>query len=133
MAKNWHCIDCGKLIWNRYLRCKSCSQKGNKKQKGLFGQNNPNWKGGIAKNPYTHIFKKKISPFLRVLYSKCQLCNATTDLVVNHNNYNKSDNQWHNLIVLCRSCNSKVNFNRLYWIPILQYKSYIFMQSYLGI
>ena len=34
------CIDCGKRVTNKALRCRTCSNK---------GENNPRWKGGLIK------------------------------------------------------------------------------------
>jgi len=86
-----------------------------------FGKNNPNWKGGITHEPYCEIwldndFKKSIkerdgheckNPFCKNI-----CCN---DLAVHHINYIKKDCHPNNLITLCRSCNGRANFNRLYW------------------
>jgi hypothetical protein len=67
LSKNWHCIDCDKLIWNRFTRCHSCAKKGKLNSnygKGLHGDKNPNWQGGIAKNKYTYIFRKRLSIYI---------------------------------------------------------------------
>ena len=42
-------------------------------------------------------------------------CSCEKDLTTHHINYNKSNNDDKNLIVLCRSHNSKVNKNKEYW------------------
>lgn len=79
------------------------------------GENNPNWRGGISRLPYTFNFKKIRCHILERDNYTCKLCNNGKDLAVHHINYNKSVNSDDNLITLCLKCNSIVNFNRGYW------------------
>lgn len=116
MSKNWKCIECGTAIWNRSIRCKKCAYKGTLNSnygKGLLGINNPNWRGGIAKNPYTGKFKREIRLHVLKRYPTCQWCNSNKDLVVHHINHDRKDNTVFNLITLCRSCNSREMFNQI--------------------
>ena len=126
MAKNWLCLDCKTKIWNRYNRCKSCASKGKLNRnygKGLFRDKNPNWKGGIAKNPYTFKFKSTRHT-IHDKYKHCQLCLKNTDLVVHHINHDRSDNGPFNLVTLCRRCNSYEPWRRNSYECILYFKTY---------
>ncbi len=125
LAKNWNCIDCNKLIWNRYTRCQSCAKTGklnNRFENGLKGKDNPNWQGGISMDKHTYNFKKKLSPTIRRIMPRCQQCYTDKDLVVHHIDYNKRNDQTNNLITLCRSCNAKVNFHKENYRLLLSYK-----------
>lgn len=113
MAKNWKCVDCSKLIWNRYTRCHSCARRGTKNPnygKGLFGKNNPNWRNGESKNGYTHKFKSRIRYLIVRKYPVCQWCGSKENLVAHHINHQKNDDGPFNLITLCRICNIKEFF-----------------------
>ena len=78
-------------------------------------ENHPNWKGGKSFEPYsidwTETLRRAIRERDRYI---CQLCNSYGDNI-HHIDYNKKNCNPDNLITLCRSCNSKVNFNRKYW------------------
>lgn len=109
------CIDCDKKIEYSSMRCQICYHIHRKNQKWVKGKNNPNWKGGISKLPYSFKFNNELKKeiFKRDNYT-CQLCfiYPTNKLTVHHIDYNKQNCKKDNLITLCRSCNSKVNFNR---------------------
>ena len=89
---------------------------------GRCGNLNPNWKGGVSKEPYCYIW----SPWLKEEIKerdnfKCQNPDCikeitkTNQLCIHHTDYNKKNCSANNLITLCRSCNAKANFNREYW------------------
>lgn len=89
--------------------------------KATEGCKNPNWKGGISAEPYCEVwndrgYKESIKE--RDNYQcqnpTCQKENEI-DLMVHHINYKKKDCTPSNLITLCRSCNSRANFNRENW------------------
>lgn len=152
MRKSNHCINCDKLIWRPHQRCRSCSSTGklnsfynknhskesinkmsNKRDsimgtknpnfgKGLFGEDNPNWQNGVAKDNYTRKFKQILSPMIRKKIKKCQKCYKNNDLVVHHIDYDKKNDSIKNLITLCRSCNAKVNFGKKFYSYLFQYK-----------
>jgi len=98
------------------------------------GENNSNWKGGIACEPYCDVwldneYKESIKE--RDGY-KClnPTCNKTsTRLSLHHINYNKKDCHPLNIITLCASCNAKANKDREWhecW-----YKAIIIRRRYL--
>jgi hypothetical protein len=87
-------------------------------QRDQTGGNNPNWKGGVSKNPYRyrkrqkerHPKKVKARKKLRravnsgrVLKEPCQHCGATENLEAHHEDYSKPlEVTW-----LCKSCHIK--------------------------
>lgn len=84
----------------------------------ISGKNNHNWKGGLSFVEYPKEFDKKLKNLIknRDLFF-CQLCHTEelNKLSIHHIDHNKKNCQIDNLIVLCRSCNSKVNYNSEYW------------------
>jgi len=92
-----------------------------KAKTAYYGPNHPNWQGGISNFPYPFSFNKRLKEFIRNRDNyTCQLCGITQEengrkLDVHHIDYDKDNLDPNNLIVLCRGCNSKVNFNRDFW------------------
>lgn len=87
----------------------------------ISGANSPHWKGGIARLPYPYGFRRELKKAIieRDCHA-CQLCGASeyeclTGFTIHHIDYSKENIKWANLTSLCRSCNTKVNFNRDYW------------------
>jgi len=88
-------------------------------------EQNANWQGGLSRLPYSPNFDTILKTFIRGRDNHtCQLCgilevNAkkkyTKNLLIHHINYDKQNGLENNLIALCVSCNSKVNFNRGKW------------------
>lgn len=79
------------------------------------GKNNPNWHGGISAYPYGPEFNKELKEHIRNKFNHtCILCGkfATTP---HHIDYDKNNNKEENFVLLCKSCNGKVNFNRDQW------------------
>jgi len=107
------CLDCGKQLSNyRTKRCKICAN---------IGINNVNWKGGLSKLPYAPNWTGKLKNLIRNRDNyTCQLCHKKGN-TVHHIDYNKKNCKENNLITLCISCNSKVNFNRDYWFAYFTY------------
>lgn len=120
------CTGCNeKIIWykSKTRKCKKCYHDLRKQL--ITGKNNPNWRGGISKSGYSFDFNKELKKeiFKRDKYV-CQLCfiYPTSDLTVHHIDYNKMNSSKLNLITLCRSCNSRVNFRRDCWKIFFQEK-----------
>lgn len=92
----------------------------NKKPPIMRGEKNPNWLGGKSFEPYTAEFSKdlKLNIKQRDIYT-CQLCDRTLTsdkLNIHHIDYSKKNNNFNNLVTLCKKCHTKTNFNREYWI-----------------
>jgi len=86
------------------------------------GDNNPHWRGGISSLPYPFEFNKTLKEEVKSRDGcVCQLCRCKDSkrLVIHHIDYDKDNLGLYNLITLCRSCNFKVNTNRVHWINTL--------------
>lgn len=74
------------------------------------------WQGGKSFEPYSTDWTKTLKRAIRERNNYiCQLCSQYGN-AVHHIDYDKKNCNLENLITLCVSCNSKVNFNRNYWI-----------------
>ena len=89
-----------------------------KNSSGRFkSENNPNWKGGISKEPYCQNWTKELKKFIKQrdgykCMNPCCKAKNPNDLTVHHIDYNKKNCDTSNLITICRSCNARANFNR---------------------
>ena len=97
------------------------------------GNKNPNWKGGISFEPYSVDWTKTLRRSIRERdHYICQLCNQYGN-TIHHIDYDKKNCDPKNLINLCKSCNSKVNFNRKYWVKyfmkLLKIKGVYYVKS----
>jgi hypothetical protein len=82
-----------------------------------LGELNPHWCGGTSVELYPTGFRTTIRYLvLSRDFFTCQECDSQIDLSPHHIDYNKSNIDPRNLITLCRSCNSKANGNRAYYI-----------------
>jgi len=89
-----------------------------------YGALNPNWKGGIAYEPYSADFNEHLKEQIRQRDGfQCQLCGITQDehiqqhnkrLAIHHIDYDKKNSKPSNLITLCIACNSRANGRREY-------------------
>ena len=86
----------------------------------MFGDGNPNWKGGISIEPYCDAWKDR--DFKKDIQArdgqKCQNPDCRKNcvsLTVHHIDYDKKNCHPQNLITLCISCNARANFNREFW------------------
>ena len=87
---------------------------------GMYGELSGNWQGGKSFEEYCEIWLDKDYKYSIKERDgfKCQnpdCLGKSKYLVVHHINYNKKDCNPKNLIILCRSCHAKSNFNRNYW------------------
>jgi hypothetical protein len=113
------CKNCGKQLKNLYAKlCYPCFSKYYK------GEKHWNWQGGKSIEPYTidwtETLKKNI--LKRDKYT-CQLCGKLQSyekFLIHHIDYNKKNCSPGNLITLCRSCHTKTNYNRNYWIKFFK-------------
>lgn len=93
----------------------------------LCGSQSPLWRGGFSRK-YSNEFNSELRELIRQRDNfTCQLCGVPQQeclnpLCVHHIDYNKYNPMPHNLISLCKSCHSRVNFNREYWQTILAQK-----------
>ena len=98
------------------------------KKGGRTGSERPAWKGGISKLPYPFDFDRELKELVRKRDGYlCQLCgknseNSYKKLAVHHVDYIKENCTPINLITLCNSCNTKVNFKRKIWTKFFQLK-----------
>jgi len=100
---------------------KDTKVKISKANKGrLLGERNPNWKGGISYEQYCPAWSDKDykKSILEQDGYKCQnpICEKKSkNICIHHIDYNKKNCIPNNLITLCKSCNSKANYNREWW------------------
>jgi formylmethanofuran dehydrogenase subunit E len=84
------------------------------------GEKHWNWMGGKSYEPYTIDWTQTLKRSIRERdHYICQLCGQLQReelFSVHHIDYNKKNCNPNNLITLCRSCHTKTNCNRKYWI-----------------
>jgi len=89
-----------------------------------IGSNNPNWKGGRSFELYPVEFNSEFKIGIRGREkNSCFYCGgkpSSRKLDVHHIDYDKSNTVASNCVAVCRSCNSKFNFNRSYWKIVLR-------------
>lgn len=89
------------------------------------GKRNPSWNGGLSYK--THGYGSGWTGYLKTKIGErdgfiCQLCGDYKNLSIHHVDYNRQNCHQNNLITLCRSCNTKVNFNKKKWEKLLKKK-----------
>lgn len=105
---------------------KVCSEETRRKiSEAQKGEKSHNWKGGISYQPYPDEWTNSLKDSIRERDKyTCQECGIHQDelngrfkkLDIHHIDYNKDNLNPDNLITLCKSCHSKTNNNREYWI-----------------
>lgn len=85
------------------------------KNRTSSGENNPMWKGGIAKTGYVNFTKFARKVIKLRDGDRCALC-PKRGYAIHHIDYDKKNSHPQNLILLCNSCHSKTNNRRIYWI-----------------
>ena len=68
----------------------------------MKGELNSQWKGGTSSNFYHRIAREN-------LIQKCCLCNSNKFLCIHHKDKNRSNNDLNNLMMVCKSCHSKIH------------------------
>ena len=95
---------------------------GAEKMRERTGAKNHQWRGGLSFEPYTPAFNRALKDSIRQRDGYCcQLCGVpececTRKLNCHHIDYKKDHTSDNNLVALCKSCNSRVNANRDYWV-----------------
>ena len=113
------CEQCGNEFeeyqcWVKRGRGRFCSKECY--SLGGRGENSSAWRGGIAFEPYSFEFNKELKKQIKERDNyTCQICGSKENLCVHHIDYDKKNSEQENLIVLCVSCNSKVNSQRAFW------------------
>jgi 5-methylcytosine-specific restriction endonuclease McrA len=100
----------------------------------MVKEKHPNWQGGISKLPYSFKFNQELKEKIRKRDNyQCQNkeCNITEEehlivygqvLLIHHIDYDKQNCEDSNLVTLCKQCNSRVNFNKSYWMDYFNKK-----------
>lgn len=102
-----------------------------KGKEGLYGEDNPNWSGGVSFEPYPTEFNVKLKKKIRDRDDReCKLCGVDEEkidrkLSVHHIDYDKQNTNESNLISLCPRCHGKTNGNRSKWEEKLNNKKVV--------
>lgn len=83
-----------------------------------LGEKSNNWFGGISFYPYDKRFNKNLKRKIIDMYGRvCQCCGKFLYKrpSCHHLHYDKSDSRVESLVLLCASCNTKMNQERDYW------------------
>lgn len=130
---NWHgskvtliCDYCGKKFKQYKSEIKGqkhhfCSKECHDKwrSENIFGEENPNWRGGKSFENYPKEFYEKRLEVLERDNYKCQMYGMTQEehlerygcsLHVHHIDGNKDNNDMNNLVTLCTVCNTKIEY-----------------------
>ena len=95
----------------------------------VIGENHWNWKNG-GKSLYTSYFKRIRKKIVERDNYKCQICDLSQEnhkeafnkgLEVHHIDFDKSNDNFNNLITLCKVCHLKLNLDIDYWYAYCKY------------
>lgn len=104
-----------------YIMTENIKNNISKNHADVSGKNNPNWKGGVSFLPYAPEFNSTFKNKIREKYNNiCVLCGIKKhdnekEFMPHHIDYNKQNTNEDNFVLLCKSCNTIVNFNRDFW------------------
>lgn len=115
--------------WNDFQQhygCIHCAIEDNN------GPGNPNWKGGISKEPYCQEWTKELKEFVKQrdgykCMNPCCKSKHPDKLAVHHIKYNKKLCGPKDLITTCTSCNPAANYDREFyeaWYKAIMYRRY---------
>ncbi len=120
------------ITWRDWVTGKRCPECAIIK---MSGPGHPNWKGGISCEPYCDIWTdKEYKKSIRerdgdvCLNPICKRNCSNLPLTIHHIDYNKKNCDPKNLITVCKSCNSKANFDRDWhesWYKAILNKRYV--------
>lgn len=104
-------------VWNKGLT-KYDDERIEQYAKKLEGENAPCWNGGSSFEPYGLEFNKDLK--YRIFQRDGGICQICHELIwnghaIHHIDYDKTNNNQENLILLCKNCHGKTNHNRDYW------------------
>lgn len=104
---------------------------------GNKGENNINWKGGIAEYPNHSEMKRNRLQVLREANYICEYCGNTANQI-HHKDFSKDNHAKENLAAICNKCNSKLRdpnkpqmskYRRLYGYARYELKEMGFLQD----
>jgi hypothetical protein len=125
----------GRIVWNKgkpwdeEIKQKMSRVHFGKKLPERSKEKHWNWKGGISEESYNIDWTKTLRRSIRERDKyTCQICKIPQEdyaFSIHHIDYNKENCNPNNLITLCKSCHTKTNFNRPYWIKYFKEKLYV--------
>ena len=98
----------GKTKYNyEPLKKTSEKMKNNTNYKKMFGEDNPQWKGGLNNKNISSSHSHKIAKDLKSDIKYCENCSNDKNLEVHHIDGNYKNNNINNLIKLCSTCHKQ--------------------------
>lgn len=112
-------IETRKKISEALSGIKRTSESKEKNRHAHLGENNRNWRGGLAKAKYAIGFNRELKYQVRVRDGfACFICGIGEGQLphdIHHIDYQKTNHDLQNLVTLCHSCHVKTNFRRESW------------------
>ena len=75
----------------------------------LQGENNPNYQGKNNHSPYDIGWSKSYRKKMHEQRERCEHCGSAINLDLHHKDFQKTNHDPNNLLLLCRSCHKKVH------------------------